>query len=165
MSLLESMEEQGVVFPVQIFASDISEPALTQAREGIYSESEILMLTEKRRTQFFDKLNGHYRLKKTLRESCIFAYHDLTKDPPFSHLDFISCRNLLIYLDVPMQRMVIPIFHYCLNEGGFLLLGLSETVGPFTTLFGTVNQKFRIYKKNRQRTAFPYLFLSESIQE
>ena len=147
MSLLESMEEQGVVFPVQIFASDISEPALTKARDGIYSGLEVLTLSEKRRTQFFDKLNGDYQVKKMLRESCIFAYHDLTRDPPFSHLDFISCRNLLIYLDIPMQRLVIPIFHYSLNPEGILLLGISETVGPFTDLFATVNQKFRIYRK------------------
>jgi two-component system CheB/CheR fusion protein len=147
MSLLESMEEQGVAFPVQIFGSDISEPALTKARDGIYSGLEVITLSEKRRTQFFDKLNGDYQVKKMLRESCIFAYHDLTRDPPFSHLDFISCRNLLIYLDVPMQRLVIPIFHYSLNPEGILLLGISETVGPFTDLFATVNQKFRIYRK------------------
>ncbi len=155
MSLLESMEEEGVAFPVQIFGSDISEPALTKARDGIYSGLEVLTLSEKRRTQFFDKLNGDYQVKKSLRESCNFAYHDLTRDPPFSHLDFISCRNLLIYLDVPMQRLVIPIFHYSLNPEGILLLGISETVGPFTALFATVNQKFRIYRKKPAPSSLP----------
>ncbi len=158
MCLLESMEERKAVFPVQVFASDISEPAITKAREGIYPGTEIDSLSEERRNHFFDRLDGNYQVKKELRESCIFAYHDLTKDPPFSHLDFISCRNLLIYLDVPMQRQIIPIFHYSLNPDGILLLGISETVGPFTDLFSAIDQKFRIYRKKPAQNRVPLTF-------
>ncbi len=155
MSLLESMEGRKVSFPVQVFASDISEPAIAKAREGIYPGTEVLNLSEERRIRFFDKLDGDYRVKKEFRDSCIFAIHDLTRDPPFSRLDFISCRNLLIYLGVPMQRQVIPILHYSLNPDGILLLGISETVGTFTDLFSVVNQKLRIYRKKPAPNRIP----------
>ena len=117
--------------------------------------AEVLNISEGRRTRFFDELGGDYRVKKDLRESCIFAIHDLTRDPPFSRLDFISCRNLLIYLGIPMQRQVIPIFHYSLNPDGILLLGISETVGTFTDLFSIINQKLRLYRKKPAPNRIP----------
>ncbi len=155
MSLLESVEERMVIFPIQMFASDISEPAISRARDGTYPGTEVESLGERRRTRFFDEIGGNYRIKKEVRESCIFASHDLTHDPPFSHLDFISCRNLLIHLDMPMQRQIIPVFHYALNPGGILLLGISETVGPFTDLFAAANQEFRIYQKKPAPNRIP----------
>ncbi len=146
-SLIESLGEHQAIFPVQLFASDVSENSLAKARTGFYSEPEMLNVSEDQRTRFFDRVEGGYQVKKCLREICVFARHDLTKDPPFSHLDMISCRNLLIYLGVPMQRKIIPLFHYALDPGGFLLLGVSETIGPFPYLFQVVNKKFRIYVK------------------
>jgi two-component system, chemotaxis family, CheB/CheR fusion protein len=154
-SLHESMEEHEVSFPIQMFASDISEPAVNKARDGIYPGAEVRELSGQRKARFFDDLGGEYRVKKELRESIIFASHDLTRDPPFSHLDFISCRNLLIYLDIPMQRQVIPVFHYALNPEGVLLLGISETTGPFTDLFSTIDPKFRIYRKKPAPNRIP----------
>jgi two-component system CheB/CheR fusion protein len=153
--LLESMEDHSAEFPIQVFASDISEQALNKAREGKYSERQVSGLSEERLGRFFDKDNGNYRVKKELRELCIFAYQDVTKDPPFSRLDLISCRNLLIYFGIPVQRKVLPLFHYSLNPGGILVLGISETIGPFTDLFETVDQKFRIYRKKPGPGRYP----------
>ena len=148
MVLLEFMSDKAVHPTIQIFATDLSEAgALRKAREGLYSDAIESEVPPERLRRFFTKENGKYRINKSIREMCVFAKHNVAADPPFSRMDLISCRNLLIYLALPLQRRVIPTFHYALNPGGFLLLGAAETIGVFTDLFSAVDQVLRIYGK------------------
>src|SRR5271166_7038509 len=147
-ALVEFLEQQPVRPPIQIFATDLSETvSLVKAREGVYPENIEAEVSPERLRCFFTKEQETYRISKSIRYMCAFAKQNVTADPPFSHLDLISCRNVLIYLTPVLQRRVIPTFHYALNPSGFLLLGASETVGSFAGLFGVVDPKFRIYAK------------------
>jgi two-component system CheB/CheR fusion protein len=103
-------------------------------------------------------MNGHYQISKVIRDMCVFARHNLASDPPFSHLDLITCRNVLIYMDAALQKRVLPVLHYALNSGGFLFLGSSESIGSFTELFGPVDQKHRIFTKKQATHALPLEF-------
>lgn len=134
---------------VQIFATDISDGALDRARSGNYGESAVSEISPDRLAKFFLKIDGGYQINKALRDMCIFARQNVTKDPPFSNLDLISCRNLLIYLGPALQKRVIPTFHYALKPEGFLLLGGSESLGAFTDHFTLVDKKQKIYQKKR----------------
>jgi two-component system CheB/CheR fusion protein len=146
--LLEFLGEQGKNFPIKILASDVNEQALEKARAGLYLDNiEVDVLPERLR-RFFAKVDGHYQIGKAVRDLCVFSKHNLATDPPFSRLDLVSCRNLLIYLDTALQRRVLPILHYALNPGGFLVLGSSETIGGSGELFSIVDGKHRIYAKN-----------------
>ncbi|MGQ0594541.1 MAG: chemotaxis protein CheB [Gammaproteobacteria bacterium] len=148
MALSEFLEDKPVRPAIQIFATDLSDTvSLSKAREGIYPENIEAEVSPERLRHFFSKEDSRYRVSKTLREMVVFAKQNVASDPPFSHLDLISCRNLLIYLAPPLQKRVIPTFHYALNLAGFLVLGHSETVGAFTDLFGVVDQPHRIYVK------------------
>ena len=147
-ALVEFLEQQPVRPPIQIFATDLSETvSLVKAREGVYPENIEAEVSPERLRRFFTKEQETYRISKSIRDMCAFARQNVTADPPFSHLDLISCRNVLIYLTPVLQKRVIPTFHYALNPSGFLLLGASETVGSFAGLFGVVDPKFRIYAK------------------
>ena len=147
-ALVEFLEQQPVRPPIQIFATDLSETvSLVKAREGVYPENIEAEVSPERLRRFFTKEQETYRISKSIRDMCAFAKQNVTADPPFSHLDLISCRNVLIYLNPVLQKRVIPTFHYALNPSGFLLLGASETVGSFAGLFGVVDPKFRIYAK------------------
>jgi two-component system, chemotaxis family, CheB/CheR fusion protein len=137
----------------QIFATDLSERALKKARAGAYPENIAQEVSSERLRRFFGKADGHYQISKTIREMCVFARHDLTTDPPFSKMDLISCRNLLIYLEPRFQDRVLSTFHYALNPSGFLMLGSAEGVGISSTLFSPVDEKHRIY--SRKATAAP----------
>lgn len=158
MALLEYLSDKAIHPTIQIFATDLSdEKALQKAREGLYPESIEGEVSPQRLQRFFNKENGRYRISKSIREMCVFAKHNVAADPPFSRMDLISCRNLLIYLALPLQRRVIPTFHYSLNPGGFLLLGASETIGAFTDLFDVVDQQHRIYqRKAAALRAYPH---------
>jgi len=146
MALLEFLDRKMVHPKIQIFATDLSdERSLARAREGLYPKNIETDVSPTRLQRFFNKEGEGYRISKQIREICIFAKHNVTADPPFSKMDLISCRNLLIYLAPPLQKRVIPTFHYALNPGGFLMLGASETVGGFTDMFAAVDQKRRIY--------------------
>jgi len=112
---------------VQIFATDISEPAIAKARSGIYSSSDVKGLSEEHLTKYFTKNNGDYQAKKSIRDLCVFAVHNFLKDPAFSKMDLISCRNVLIYMEPYLQKKALTTFHYALNSKGLLLLGKSET--------------------------------------
>ena len=112
---------------VQIFATDISEPAIAKARNGIYSKINVQGLSEEHLKEYFTKNNGDYQVKKSIRDLCVFAQHNFLKDPAFSKMDFISCRNVLIYMEPYLQKKALTTFHYALNPKGFLLLGKSET--------------------------------------
>jgi two-component system CheB/CheR fusion protein len=131
---------------IQIFATDISETAIAKARSGIYRLSELAGLSSQQILQFFNKVDGHYQVNKALRDMCVFAHHNLLKDPPFSNLDLVSCRNVLIYLDPVLQKRALSTFHYGLNEYGYLMLGKSESVGNTGDLFSASFPHEKIYQ-------------------
>ena len=133
--------------PVQIFATDLNDAGIDKARTGIYPENISLDVSPERLRRFFVKVERGYQISKTIRDMCVFARQNLIKDPPFSKLDLVCCRNVLIYLESVVQRKLIPIFHYALNPTGFLMLGNSETIGAFSDLFTQVDKKQRLYAR------------------
>jgi two-component system CheB/CheR fusion protein len=145
--LLESMGQRAAGIPIQIFATDVSDAAIEKARAGVYPEVEFREVAPERLRRFFTRVNGHYEVNKTLREICVFARHDVTKDPPFSKLDLVSCRNLLIYFEPVLQKKVLARFHYALKSNGVLLLGKSESVAS-TDLFTPTDRKLKVFTKN-----------------
>jgi two-component system CheB/CheR fusion protein len=147
-TLLEYLSDQGAGnTPIQIFGTDISESAIERARAGIYSESSMADVSLARRRRFFHKVAGGYQINKSIREMCVFAKQDLTRDPPFSKLDLISCRNVLIYMEPVLQKRIMAVFHYALRDTGCLMLGKSETLGAYFDLFAPVDRKGRFYVK------------------
>ncbi|TYQ23387.1 response regulator [Pseudanabaena sp. UWO311] len=145
-SLLEFLDDFPIKPAIQIFATDISEQAISTARAGVYHHNLLIDVSPERLRRFFISADGGYQISKLVRELCIFARQNLTSDPPFSRLDLISCRNMLIYLEPVLQKKVMPIFHYALNVNGFLMLGSSEGIGNAVDLFELVDKKNRIYK-------------------
>ena len=129
---------------VQVFASDINQQVIDKARTGVYPSSIASDVSPDRLARFFIKVDAGYQVAKDIRESCVFAKHDLTRDPPFSKLDLISLRNVLIYLGPLLQRRIMPILDFGLRPGGFLLLGESESIGGFTDLFSLVDKRAKI---------------------
>ncbi|GAB3765820.1 CheR family methyltransferase [Spirosoma pomorum] len=149
MLLMEILGEQATHIPINIFATDLSESAIARARLGTYTRSQMLDVSPKRIQRFFTKVDDHYRINKAIRDMCVFAPHNVFKDPPFSRLDLVSCRNMLIYTDNVLQRRAIATFHYALNPNGYLILGKSETVGTSTTLFAQIEKRFKVFvRKN-----------------
>ncbi|MBD2145500.1 chemotaxis protein CheB [Sphaerospermopsis sp. FACHB-1194] len=145
--LLEFLTNKGINIPIQIFATDINEVAIEKARAGIYKPNQVGNISPERLQRFFVQVEGGYQINKAVRELCVFARQNLINDPPFSRLDLITCRNVLIYLGAAVQKKVVPIFHYGLKPTGFLMLGTSETVGEFTDLFTVVDKKYKIYAR------------------
>jgi two-component system CheB/CheR fusion protein len=145
--LLEAAGDLGFNCPIQIFGTDISDLALDRARLGIYPEDISSEVSADRLRRFFTKVDRGYRVSKGVRECCIFARQNVTTDPPFSRLDLVSCRNLMIYLGAVLQRKVMSVFHYSLRQSGYLVLGNSETIGSFGDLFSVVDRKHKIYQK------------------
>ncbi|MCI0357776.1 MAG: PAS domain-containing protein [Planctomycetaceae bacterium] len=152
MALVECLDQRGDDVPVQIFATDISEPAVEQARAGVYPPTAAEDLSEERLRRFFTKVDGSYRINKPVRDLCVFARQDLTRDPPFSKLDLILCRNVLIYLGQAVQNRLIRVFHFALKPTGFLVLGSAETIGPWTDLFSMADKKHRVYRRKQIET-------------
>ncbi len=132
---------------LQVFATDLNDALLDKARHGLYARSLAQDLSPERLRRFFVEEDGGYRVSKLLREMVVFARQNLITDPPFSRLDLISCRNLLIYLEPSLQKKAMPTFHYALKPGGYLLLGASESVGGFSDLFEPVDKRFKIYAR------------------
>jgi two-component system CheB/CheR fusion protein len=147
MTLVEYFEATRSHRPVQIFATDISETGIEKAREGVYPVSIAQDVSAERLRRFFIKVDGRYQIHKSIRDMCVFARQNVLVDPPFSNMDLISCRNLMIYLGPILQQKIIPMFHYALTPTGYLLLGGSETIGVATELFNLVNKKHKIYTK------------------
>ncbi|MBL8842796.1 MAG: PAS domain-containing protein [Planctomycetes bacterium] len=143
--LIEAMDAAGTRVPVRLFATDVSESAIEQARAAVYPASIAGDVSPERLARFFTAVDGAYRLTKAVRDLCIFARHDVTRDPPFSRLELVLCRNLLIYLDAPLQRRLLTGFHYALKPGGYLLLGAAESIGTQTAQFGTFDAVHRIF--------------------
>jgi two-component system CheB/CheR fusion protein len=146
-TLLELLGERITATPIQIFGTDVSERAIALARAGIYPDSIAAEVTPERLRRFFLKVDSRYQVAKSIREMCVFARHDVTRDPPFSRLDVVSCCNLLIYLDQGMQRRVLSQFHYALKPLGFLMLGPSESVGESADLFESMDKHSRVFAR------------------
>ena len=141
-------------FKVQIFATDIDKAAIDKARQGLYPANIAADLSPERLEHFFSKEDNKYQINKDIREMVVFAPHNVTMDPPFTRLDLISCRNLLIYLTAELQKKLMALFHYSLMPAGILFLGTSETIGRFTDQFSTVDTKWKIYqRRHSEQTA------------
>jgi two-component system CheB/CheR fusion protein len=171
MLLLEEAERHESRPEIQVFGSDLDAGALSIAREGRYPVAVEADLSEERLTRFFNKEGDHYRVRRELRDLVLFASHSLLKDPPFSRLDLILCRNLLIYLDRELQQHACTVFHYALNSGGYLFLGTSETADNPPNLFRAIDRGARIYQSIGSKddvATLPRLFgggrLTEGIQ-
>lgn len=137
----------GKKFDVKIFATDAREDNLKTARDGIYPVAAVTGLSATRQRVFFDKIEATYQVKKETRNMVVFAPQNLLRDPPFSHLDLVTCRNLLIYLEPEAQQSIIALFHFSLEENGYLLLGNTETLGRHDAMFETISKKWRIFKR------------------
>jgi two-component system CheB/CheR fusion protein len=148
MLMREELDGRRIRPRVQIFATDIDDAALTTARAARYPEALLQGMTDDRRERFFRKDGSSFVVAKDVREMCFFSAHSLISDPPFSRMDLISCRNLLIYFSGALQAQVIPTFHYALRPGGYLLLGSSEGISNHTDLFTPVDKKHRLFKVN-----------------
>ena len=146
---------------VQLFGTDIDGQSIERAREGTYPASIMADVSRERLERFFTQEGETYRIRKEIRECAVFSVQDVLKDPPFSRLHLLLCRNLLIYLDASAQKRLLPLFHHTLLPDGVLMLGSSETVGGFTNLFKTLNTTWKIYRREevpasrRQRVEFP----------
>jgi two-component system, chemotaxis family, CheB/CheR fusion protein len=145
MVLLEYLHDAPSGHPIQIFGTDVSEKAVLRARAGTYPDSALRDLSNERRKRYFTKVESGYRINKLVRDLCVFVRHDLARDPPFSKLDLVSCRNVLIYFDLALQKRVIPTFHYCLRQPGFLLLGRTEAISGFSKLFSPVDKAHKLF--------------------
>jgi len=169
--LLEFLADQVVKPPVQIYATDVSEMVINKARTGVYKLSQLGDVSQERLQRFFVRVEDSYQVCKAVRELCVFARQNLNSDPPFSRLDLITCRNVLIYLGASLQKKLLPTFHYGLKPTGFLMLGTSETVGDSTDLFDLVDRKNKIYARklvssrlNLNLTASQYALDTLSLQ-
>ena len=160
--LLEFLDERKLTRPIQIFATDIDETAIEKARKGIYPENISKAVSSERLRRFFIKTESGYQISKSIRDMCIFAKQNLVKDPPFSKIDLISCRNVLIYFGPILQKKALPILHYALNPTGFLMLGTSETTGECSGLFTLVDKKSRIYSK---KSSLSKLYFEQPLEE
>lgn len=156
--LTEFLGEDAVNTPIQIFATDINEKLIEKARVGIYPKSIKADVSLERLRRFIIKVDSGYQINKTVRDMCIFARQELAKDPPFSRLDLISCRNMIIYFGSAMQKKLFPVFHYSLKENSFLFLGASESVGTHATLFNLVDKKHKLYSKKAVTIPLIYEF-------
>jgi two-component system, chemotaxis family, CheB/CheR fusion protein len=150
--ILETLGRRGSNMNIQIFGTDLSESTIEHARAGIYSSAIEKDVSPLRLRRFFARRDANYQINRHVRDLCTFARQNITADPPFSHLDLISCRNVLIYLSPQLHRRCIPQFHYALNPGGYLILGPAESVGLYDKLFEPVDRKNRIYAKRNVPT-------------
>jgi two-component system CheB/CheR fusion protein len=146
---------------LQVFATDISETAITKARSGQYRASEISGLPPGCLEKYFSKVDGNFRLNKSIRDVCIFAHHNYIKDPPFARIDLLSCRNSLIYLEPFLQKRALTTFHYSLNEKGVLILGKSETVGQGSDLFNVLDKSSKFYTRKSTKGNFLHVLTGQ----
>src|SRR5437870_8751693 len=159
--ILEVFGKQLSKIRVQIFGTDLSESVIEHARLGIYSSAIEKDVPSARLNRFFIKRDGSYRINRSVRDICTFARQNITADPPFSRLDLISCRNVLIYLSPELHKRCIPQFHYALNPDGYLILGPAESVGMYDELFKLVDKKNKIYTKKARTGVHPADFIPQ----
>ena len=146
-TLLEFLGDKASEVPIQLFGTDVNEASIIKARTGVYPENIQGDVSPERLRRYFSKTETGYRVNKTIRDMCIFAQHNVLYDPPFSQLDLVCCRNVLIYLEPMLQKKVVSLFHYALRPTGFLTLGTSEGVGSSTNLFSLVDRSSKIFAK------------------
>jgi two-component system, chemotaxis family, CheB/CheR fusion protein len=157
----ECMAEASSDIQLQVFGTDIDSTAIDKARQGLFPQSIAADVSETRLKRFFIKEGGFYRIRKEIRDDTVFSVQDILKDPPFSRLNLLCCRNLLIYLEADAQKRLIPLFHYTLRTDGILMLGTSETIGGFSALFKTLDKKWKIFSRRempnsiRDKIEFP----------
>jgi two-component system CheB/CheR fusion protein len=159
--LFEFLGEKAFTTSIQIFATDLSETAIEKARTGIYSRNSLQHVSPQRLKQFFVKVDGSYQIIKPIRDICIFATHNLLKDPPFSRMDLISCQNVMIYLSASAQKKILLAFHYALKPVGYLALGKSETIGGDTDLFEPVDKEHKLYIRKAISQSLPFDFFNQ----
>jgi two-component system CheB/CheR fusion protein len=157
-TLLEFLGARAESIRIQIFGTDLNEKGIAKARSGIYPDSAMKNVSPERSARFFTKVANGYRVNKAIRDLCIFARQDVIKDPPFSNLDLISCRNFLIYVQSELQERIISTLHYALNPSGFMVLGNAESAASYPQMFTPLNKKSKIYSKkvgnHRQQSIF-----------
>jgi two-component system CheB/CheR fusion protein len=147
MLIREYMDRIDQVYEVQIFATDIDDRAIEKARLGIYPQNIVADVPERRLHRFFTEEEGSYQIIKPIRDMVVFATHSLLKDPPFSRLDLVSFRNVMIYFNASLQQQILPALHYALKPGGVLFLGTSESLGEFSSLFRPLNREHKLFKR------------------
>ena len=157
-ALLEAVGDKAPETHIQFFGTDISESSIAKARSGLYPENIQGDVSPERLRRFFTKGEGDYRISKTIRDMCIFAQHNVLNDPPFSQMDLVCCRNLLIYLEPVLQNRVIAMFHSATRPDGYLLLGTSEGVGTATNLFSAEDRTYKIFLKKSTGVRQPATF-------
>ena len=152
----EFAHDIGSHVPIQVFGTDLNADSVEKARLGVYPKNIEHDVSPERLRRFFVEVDGSYRVARTIRDMCVFARHNVMEDPPFSQMDLISCRNLLIYFEPALQQKILPVLHYALKASGFLVLGSSETIGSFRDLFEVQDGKHKVYSKKAAR---PHLAL------
>ncbi len=157
MTFVETADKSPRMRKLQVFATDLNDALLEKARHGLYAKSLAQDVSPERLRRFFVEEEGGYRINKALREMVVFARQNLMSDPPFSRMDLVSCRNLMIYLEPSLQKKLLPTFHYALKPDGFLFLGMSESIGGFTDLFEPADRKQKIYSRKAAPTPPFYL--------
>lgn len=154
--ILEYLSQRGLDTPVQIFGTDASDQSIETARIAVYPDTLIAEISPERLRRYFVKVDQGYQVSKRVRDVCIFARQNLCGDPPFSHLDILSCRNVMIYFNQALQQQVLLTFHYALDSGGYLLLGMSEGLREYGDAFSTVDRKHKVYLKTGATPPFSY---------
>lgn len=155
-SVLEYFSQHGLDTPLQIFGTDASDQSIETARMAVYPESLITDISPERLRRYFVKVDRGYQVSKRVRDTCIFARQNLCSDPPFSHIDILSCRNVMIYFNQPLQRQIMLTLHYALEPGGYMLLGMSEGLRDYGEVFNVVDRKYKIYLKTGATLPFSY---------
>ena len=155
MAFEEYCDSTACDVPLQVFASDLNAPALEKARAGVYQKTIVQDVEPERLRRFFVEVEGGYRIVKRIRDTMVFARHNVITDPPFSRIDLASCRNLLIYMDQLLQSRVLAVLHYALRPGGCLLLGSSETIGTHRDLFDLLHARHKIYSRQAAAPGVP----------
>jgi two-component system, chemotaxis family, CheB/CheR fusion protein len=147
MAFTEAAEAAGSSATLQLFASDLNAAGIDTARAGVYPKDIAQDVSPERLRRFFSEVDGHYRISRAIRDACVFSRHNVLSDPPFSRIDLISCRNLLIYMEPVLQQRIMPTLHYALKPTGYLWLGGAETIGTYRNLFHAEDAKHKIYSK------------------
>ena len=159
--MLEFLEARQSDVRLQVFGTDISERAIRGARGAEFPPDIEEHVSKDRLRRFFEPTPKGYRIARSVRDACVFVRHDVTVDPPFSRIDLLSCRNVLIFFEAALQKHVVPLFHYALNDPGFLVLGRTETLSGFGELFTVLDQHHKIYARapgvGRARAGSPRL--------
>ena len=153
----EYLTQRNLRFTVQVFASDVDSRAIETARVGLYPIGIAGDIAPERLHRYFTKEDHRYRVKKEIRDLVVFATHNILTDAPFTKLDILSCRNLLIYLEAKAQHKLLPLFHYALKPQGLLLLGTSETIGGFERLFDVIDRKSKLFRRTAEPSTLPHL--------